>query len=554
MMDATKYKRNYFMPPQESLDWTKKEYIDKAPAWCSVDLRDGNQALIVPMSLQEKLDFFKMLVEVGFKEIEVGFPAASETEYDFLRALIEQNLIPDDVVVQVLTQARPHIIEKTFEAVRGCKNAIVHVYNSTSLAQREQVFKKSKEDIMKIATDGAAMLLDLTKKDGGNYQFEYSPESFTGTEVDYALEVCNAVIDVWKPTPDNKVIINLPATVEMSMPHVYASQIEYMSKHLAMRENVILSLHPHNDRGCGVADAELGVLAGADRIEGTLFGNGERTGNVDIITLAMNMYTHGVDPKLDFSNLPKISELYERVTGMRIYDRSPYTGKLVFAAFSGSHQDAIAKGMKWREDKKLHDWTVPYLPLDPHDVGREYEGDVIRINSQSGKGGIGYILEQSYGFNLPAKMREDLGYAVKSVSDHLHKELTPEEILGIFNKDYVNIKTVIKLEECHFVQEKDGTISTALTIKRDNVLKEYHGTGNGRLDAVAIAVKKHFDVEFKLICYEEHALQQGSNSQACAYVGIEMPDGRSSWGCGIKNDIIDASVCALLSAVNKELK
>ncbi len=553
MMDATKYKRNYFMPPEQSLEWAKKEYIDKAPAWCSVDLRDGNQALIVPMSLEEKIEFFKMLVQVGFKEIEVGFPAASETEYDFLRALIEQNLIPDDVTVQVLTQARPHIIEKTFEAVRGCKHAIVHVYNSTSLAQREQVFKKSKDEIKKIATDGAQMLLDLTKKDGGNYQFEYSPESFTGTEVEYALEVCNAVIDVWKPTADNKVIINLPATVEMSMPHVYASQIEYMSKNLIMRDNVILSLHPHNDRGCGVADAELGVLAGADRIEGTLFGNGERTGNVDIITLAMNMYTHGVDPKLDFSELPKVAELYERVTGMRIYDRSPYTGKLVFAAFSGSHQDAIAKGMKWREDKNLHDWTVPYLPLDPHDVGREYEGDVIRINSQSGKGGIGYVLEQTYGFNLPAKMREDLGYAVKSVSDHLHKELSPEEILGIFNKDYVNIKTVIKLEECHFVQEKDGTISTALTIKRGDVLKEYHGNGNGRLDAVATAIKKHFDVEFKLTSYEEHALEQGSNSQACAYVGIEMPDGKTTWGCGIKNDIIDASVCALLSAVNKVL-
>lgn len=541
------------MPPAESLEWTKKEYIDKAPAWCSVDLRDGNQALIVPMSLDEKIDFFKMLVQVGFKEIEVGFPAASETEYDFLRALIDQNLIPDDVTVQVLTQARPHIIQKTFEAVKGCKHAVIHLYNSTSLAQREQVFKKSKEEIKQIAIDGAKMLLDLTKQDGGNYQFEYSPESFTGTEVDYALEVCNAVIDVWQPTPDNKVIINLPATVEMSLPHVYASQIEYMSKNLAMRENVILSLHPHNDRGCGVADAELGVLAGADRIEGTLFGNGERTGNVDIITLAMNMYTHGVDPKLDFSDIPKITELYERVTGMRVYDRSPYTGKLVFAAFSGSHQDAIAKGMKWREEKNLKDWTVPYLPLDPHDVGREYEGDVIRINSQSGKGGIGYILEQSYGFNLPAKMREDLGYAVKGVSDHMHKELTPEEILGIFNKEYVNIKTAIKLDECHFVQEGNGVISTELTIKRDGIQKVYHGTGNGRLDAVANAVKKHFGIEFKLTTYEEHALQHGSNSQACAYVGIDMADGKTTWGCGIKNDIIDASVCALLSAINKVL-
>lgn len=553
MMDATKYKRNYFMPPMECLDWAKKEYIEQAPAWCSVDLRDGNQALIVPMSLEQKIEFFKMLVNVGFKEIEVGFPAASETEYDFLRALIDQNLIPDDVTVQVLTQARPHIIKKTFEAVKGCKHAVIHLYNSTSLAQREQVFKKSKEEIKQIAIDGAKMLLDLTKQDGGNYQFEYSPESFTGTEVDYALEVCNAVINVWQPTADNKVIINLPATVEMSLPHVYASQIEYMSKNLAMRENVILSLHPHNDRGCGVADAELGVLAGADRIEGTLFGNGERTGNVDIITLAMNMYTHGIDPHLDFSNLPEITELYEDVTGMHVYERSPYTGKLVFAAFSGSHQDAIAKGMKWREDKQLKDWTVPYLPLDPHDVGREYEGDVIRINSQSGKGGIGYILERSYGFNLPAKMRENLGYAVKNVSDHLHKELTPEEILAIFNKEYVNIKTAIKLDECHFVQEGNGIISTELTIKRNDVPKVYHGSGNGRLDAVANAIKKHFNVDFKLTTYEEHALERGSNSQACSYVGIETNDGVTTWGCGIKNDIIDASVCALLSAVNKVL-
>ena len=553
MMDSTKYKRNYFMPPVESLDWTKKEYIDKAPAWCSVDLRDGNQALIVPMSLDEKIDFFKMLVAVGFKEIEVGFPAASETEYEFLRALIDQNLIPDDVTIQVLTQARPHIIQKTFDAVKGCKHAVIHLYNSTSLAQREQVFKKSKEEIKQIAIEGAKLLLDLTKKDGGNYQFEYSPESFTGTEVDYALEVCNAVIDIWQPTPDNKVIINLPATVEMSLPHVYASQIEYMSKNLSMRENVILSLHPHNDRGCGVADAELGLLAGADRIEGTLFGNGERTGNVDIITLAMNMYTHGVDPKLDFSNIPEITELYERVTRMHVYERSPYTGKLVFAAFSGSHQDAIAKGMKWREEKELNDWTVPYLPLDPHDVGREYESDVIRINSQSGKGGIGYILEQAYGFNLPAKMREDLGYAVKNVSDHMHKELSPEEILGIFNKEYVNIKTAIKLDECHFIQEGNGVFSTELTIKRDGTPKVYHGSGNGRLDAVANAIKKHFNIQFKLTTYEEHALEHGSDSQACAYVGIEMSDNTTTWGCGIKNDIIDASVCALLSAVNKVL-
>ena len=541
------------MPPVESLNWTKKEYINTAPSWCSVDLRDGNQALIVPMSLEDKIEFFKMLVAIGFKEIEVGFPAASETEYEFLRALIDRNLIPDDVTIQVLTQARPHIIQKTFDAVKGCKHAIIHLYNSTSLAQREQVFKKSKEDIIKIAVEGAQMLLDLTKQDGGNYQFEYSPESFTGTEVDFALDICNAVINVWKPTIDNKVIINLPATVEMSLPHVYASQIEYMCQHLDMRENVIVSLHPHNDRGCGVADAELGLLAGADRIEGTLFGNGERTGNVDIITLAMNMYTHGIDPKLDFSNVPEITALYERVTGMHVYERSPYTGKLVFAAFSGSHQDAIAKGMHWREEKQLKDWTVPYLPLDPHDVGREYDGDVIRINSQSGKGGIGYILEQRYGFNLPAKMREDLGYAVKNVSDHLHKELSPDEILDIFKQQYVNIQTAIKLIECHFVQEGNNVISTEITIERNGITKVYHGSGNGRLDAVSNAIKKHFHVEFKLVCYEEHALQVGSNSQACSYVGIEIPEGVITWGTGITTDIIDASVYALLSAVNKVL-
>ena len=393
MKNYQNYKRGYFMPPVECTDWVKKEYIDKAPAWCSVDLRDGNQALIVPMSLDEKLEFFQELVRIGFKEIEIGFPAASETEYEFCRTLIEKNLIPDDVTIQVLTQARPHIIEKTFKAIEGCSNVIVHLYNSTSFAQRQQVFRKSKEEILKIAVDGAELLNKMAEEYGVPYQFEYSPESFTGTEMDYALEVCNAVIDVWKPTADRKVIINLPATVEMSLPHVYASQIEYMSKNLHDRENVVLSLHPHNDRGCGVADAELGILAGADRIEGTLFGNGERTGNVDIITLCMNMFTHGVDPELDFSDIPKLTELYERVTGMKVYDRSPYTGKLVFAAFSGSHQDAIAKGMKFRKEQGNGMWTCPYLPLNPEDIGRKYDGDVIRINRQSGKGGIGFILQ-----------------------------------------------------------------------------------------------------------------------------------------------------------------
>lgn len=537
------------MPPQECMDWAKKEYIEKAPKWCSVDLRDGNQALIVPMSLEEKIEFFKLLVKVGFKEIEVGFPAASETEYTFLRTLIEENLIPDDVTVQVLTQAREHIIKKTFESLKGCRQAVVHLYNSTSYAQREQVFKKSKEEILKIAVDGAKLLKQLAAENGGNFLFEYSPESFTGTEPEYAAEVCNAVIDVWEPTPDKKVIINLPSTVEMSMPHVYASQIEYMCKNLNRRDSVIVSLHPHNDRGCGVSDAEMGILAGADRIEGTLFGNGERTGNVDIITLAMNLYTHGVDPKLDFSNIPAITETYERLTNMHVYERSPYTGKLVFAAFSGSHQDAIAKGMKWREDHNCQYWTVPYLPLDPKDIGREYDGDVIRINSQSGKGGIGYLLEQKYGFNLPAKMREDVGYAVKNVSDHQHKELTAEEVYQVFHDQYINIESPIRLQEVHFIQ--NNGISTEITIQRNGETKIYHGRGNGRLDAVSNAIMRHFDVHFSLITYEEHALQSGSNSQACAYVGIQDQNGTVYWGAGIRNDIIDASAAALISAVNK---
>ena len=412
MMNYKKYVRQYFMPPVKCMKWAEKEYVDKAPIWCSVDLRDGNQALVIPMSLEQKVEFFKLLVEIGFKEIEVGFPAASETEYTFIRTLIEQNLIPDDVTIQVLTQAREHIIRKTFEAVKGAPKAIVHVYNSTSVAQREQVFKKSKEEILKIAVDGATLLKELADQTEGNFQFEYSPESFTGTEPEYALEVCNAVLDVWKPTADNKAIINLPVTVQHSMPHVYASQIEYMCDNLKYRENVIVSLHPHNDRGCGVADSEMGLLAGADRIEGTLFGNGERTGNVDIVTLAMNMFSQGVDPELDFSNMPHVCEVYEECTGMKVDERSPYSGALVFAAFSGSHQDAIAKGMHWREEKDPSRWTVPYLPIDPTDVGRNYDADVIRINSQSGKGGVGYILETKYGLNLPPKMREAMGYCL----------------------------------------------------------------------------------------------------------------------------------------------
>ncbi len=549
MMNYKKYKRGYFMPPTKCLKWAEKEYIEKAPIWCSVDLRDGNQALIIPMSLEEKVEFFKLLVKIGFKEIEVGFPAASETEYNFLRKLIEEDLIPDDVTIQVLTQAREHIIKKTFEALDGAKKAIVHVYNSTSYAQREQVFKKSKEEILEIAVSGAKLLKDMAAETNGNFQFEYSPESFTGTEVDYALEVCNAVLDVWQPTADHKAIINLPVTVSHSMPHVYASQVEYMSDNLRYRENVILSLHPHNDRGVAIADSELGLLAGGDRIEGTLFGNGERTGNVDIITLAMNMFSQGVDPELNFENMPEIVEVYEKVTRMHVYERSPYSGQLVFAAFSGSHQDAIAKGMKWREEKNPEFWTVPYLPIDPKDIGREYEADVIRINSQSGKGGIGYLLEHKYGFKLPAKMREEVGYFIKEISDHAHKELQPNEVVDHFTKEYMNREENTKLMEVHFVQ--GNGIETKITLMRGEVEKHYSGKGNGRLDAVSNAIMKHFDINFKLVSYEEHALQMGSDSTAVAYVGIEDTNGKVTWGVGTDDDIINASVRALISAVNR---
>ena len=548
MKNYQKYERTYFMPPEVTYDWAKKEYIDHPPIWCSVDLRDGNQALIEPMSLDEKLEFFQMLVDIGFKEIEVGFPAASETEYQFMRTLIEKNMIPDDVTVQVLTQAREHIIKKTFEAVKGAPHAVIHLYNSTSVAQREQVFRKSKEEVKQLAVDGAKLLLQLASETEGNFTFQYSPESFPGTEVDYAVEVCNAVLDVWKPTADNKAIINIPTTVENAMPHVFACQLEYVNKHLNYRDNVILCLHPHNDRGCGVATAELGVLAGADRIEGTLFGNGERTGNVDIVTMGMNMYSHGVDPGLDFSEMQRIRETYERLTRMHVYERQPYAGDLVFTAFSGSHQDAIAKGMAWREEKKCDTWTVPYLPIDPQDVGRRYDSDVIRINSQSGKGGVSYILKQSHGINLPQKMREEVGYMVKDVSDKAHKELTPEWVYQIFADHYINTKTVFHIDECHFKQV-DG-ITAEVTINHGGENKVITSNGNGRLDAVSNAIKQYFNISYELTFYEEHSLTKGSSSKAVAYVGI-ICKGKTFWGVGIDPDIIRASIEALIVAVNK---
>lgn len=548
-MNYRKYKRQYFLPPVKCMDWAEKDYVEKAPVWCSVDLRDGNQALVIPMNLQQKIEFFKLLTKIGFKEIEVGFPAASETEYTFIRTLIEEKLIPDDVTIQVLTQAREHIIKKTFEAVKGAKNVIIHVYNSTSLAQREQVFKKSKDEILKIAVKGAQLLKDLTEQAGENYRFEYSPESFTGTEPEYALEVCNAVLDVWKPQSDRKAIINLPVTVQHSMPHVYASQVEYICKNIKYRENVVISLHPHNDRGCGVADAEMGLLAGADRIEGTLFGNGERTGNADIVTIALNMYAQGVCPELDFSDMTEICEKYEGFTGMKINERSPYSGELVFAAFSGSHQDAIAKGMHWQEEKQPEHWTVPYLPIDPSDLGRNYDADVIRINSQSGKGGVGYILETKFGLNLPPKMREAMGYTAKAVSDHRQKELLPEEIFELFKKTFENTSSPLTVEETHFEKSENGVVAEIKSSFNQKPIS-VKASGNGSLNAVSNALKKAYGFQYEVVTYQEHALEKSSHARAIAYVGIQKPDGALAWGAGVHEDIIHASIDALVAAIN----
>ncbi len=546
-MKGNKYKKQYFLPCESCMDWAKKDGVEKAPVWCSVDLRDGNQALIEPMSLETKVEFFNLLVEIGFKEIEVGFPAASETEYDFLRTLIDRNLIPNDVTIQVLTQAREHIIRKTFDAIKGAKNVIVHVYNSTSVAQREQVFHKDKEQIKKIAIEGATLLKKLTDEAGANYRFEYSPESFTGTEPEYALEVCNAVLDVWQPTPDRKAIINLPATVENGMPHVYAQQIEYMHKHLKYRDSVAISLHPHNDRGSGVAAAEFGLLAGADRIEGTLFGNGERTGNADVVTIAMNMFSQGVDPQLNFTNMPYIASLYQTFTNMKISPRQPYAGELVFAAFSGSHQDAIAKGMKFRSDSDREVWDVPYLPIDPQDVGREYDSDVIRINSQSGKGGVGYVLEQVYGLKMPARMKEAMGYCAKHVSDVKHKELKAPELYEIFQNEFLVNRSFFDVGEVHY-QQIDGITASVEVVEGEN-RTVVEATGNGRLDAVSNALKKYFGLEYTLTGYEQHALEAGSGAQAISYLGVEA-NGQIYWGAGVHSDIIRSSICALISALN----
>ena len=549
MEHCSKYTRQFFPAPEGDFQWLRKTYIDHPPVWCSVDLRDGNQALVTPMNLKDKLTFFQMLVQAGFREIEIGFPAASETEYAFCRTLIEEHLIPEDVTIQVLTQSREHIIAKTFEAIDGAPHAIVHLYNSTSVAQRTQVFHKDKEEIISLAVEGARLCKEYRSRCSGDIRFEYSPESFTGTEMSFALEICNAVLDVWQPEEAQPVIINLPDTVSCSLPHVYANQVAYLSRHLHYREHVVLSVHPHNDRGCAVAESELALLAGADRIEGTLFGNGERTGNADIVTIALNMYAQGVDPGLDFHNLPEMIRIFEHATGMHINERQPYSGSLVFAAFSGSHQDAIAKGMKWRESHPDSAWNVPYLPIDPLDIGRTYDGDVIRINSQSGKGGIGYLLEHYYGIKLPDGMREGFGYQVKHISDRAHKELLLEEVYRIFQDTYVNLSSPIALPSIHYAQ-KEG-IDAIVTIRSDAGIETVTASGNGRLDAVSNAVKTALGLDYTLKSYTEHALEVSSKSKAVSYVCLQDRKGQLFWGVGIHTDIIVSSTNALLSAVNR---
>jgi len=557
MKNADKYRPLYHMPPEDKrdLEWMKKDRLDFAPLWCSVDLRDGNQSLIVPMSIDDKLRYFRFLVELGFKEIEVGFPAASETEFDFIRTLIDDDLIPEDVTIQVLSQSRPHIIERTFESIKGAKNAIVHLYNSTSTPQRQQVFRMDEDEIIAIAIEGAMLFNEYASKmPETKFAFQYSPESFTGTEMDFALRICNAVIDVWIPTKERKVIINLPATVETSMPHVYAQQIAFMSRNLRYRDNVIVSIHPHNDRGTGVAATEMALLAGAQRVEGTIFGNGERTGNVDIVTLALNLYTHGVPPELDFSDMPEIVKTYEQINRLSVGPRQPYAGELVFAAFSGSHQDAIAKGMQFRSEHNEHVWTVPYLPIDPGDVNREYEADVIRINSQSGKGGVSYILESNFGFKLPTELRKEVGGFITDISDKGQKEMSPKDIYNAFEAQYINLVSPLNLTKADWHRQDGSTIADIDLVINGNP-QRLRGTGNGPLDAVSSALRKVGDfpkIDFRFEDYEQHSIGAESNARAAAYVKITENDGTAYWGVGVHNDTSVAGLQALLSAVNRK--
>lgn len=550
MMNFEKY-RPYPQVCIKNRQWPNKT-IQKAPIWCSVDLRDGNQALEVPMSLEQKMQFFTFLVNMGFKEIEIGFPAASDTEFEFTRALIENNLIPDDVTIQVLTQSREHIITKTFEALAGAKNAIVHLYNSTSTLQREVVFGNTKEQTIELAVFGAKLILEESKKHPEtNWVFEYSPESFTGTEVDFSAEICNAVGEVWQPTPQKKIIYNLPSTVEMSTPNIYADQIEYMCSHIKNRDSVIVSIHTHNDRGTGVASTELGILAGADRVEGTLFGNGERTGNCDIVTVGLNLYTQGIDPKLDLSNIAEAMEIYEKSTCMPIHPRHPYVGDLVYTAFSGSHQDAIRKGMeKMKEHPDV--WAVPYLPIDPMDVGRNYD-PIIRINSQSGKGGVAFVLEQNYGLHLPKAFQQNLSKVVTKISDECHSDLSSKRIYEIFNEEYVDIRDILKLEKYREMEVAKDFASIEAKVFLRGEQRTITGEGNGIMDAFCRAIEKMLDMKFEIVDYREHSMEYGTKSRAISYVQISTEKGGTYFGAGTSSNIIKSSLRAITSTINKVL-
>ncbi len=537
----------------ENREWPDKT-ITKAPIWCSVDLRDGNQALVDPMNLEQKLEFFHALCDMGFKEIEIGFPSASETEYEICRELIEGNHIPDDVTIQVLVQAREHLIRKTFEAVKGAKNVIVHFYNSTSTLQRKVVFKKDMDGIIDIAVEGAKLIKELIDGYEGDTKFriEYSPESFSGTEIDNSVRICQAVMDVFGPTPENPIILNLPNTVEMCTPNTYADQIEYFIKHIKNRESAIISLHPHNDRGTGVACAELALLAGADRIEGTLFGNGERTGNLDIVTVGLNMYTQGVDPELDFSDLPKYREIYERCTKMKINERQPYVGDLVFTAFSGSHQDAINKGFAYARETGSDKWEIPYLPIDPADVGRQYE-PIIRINSQSGKGGAAFIMQNNFGYELPKAMHPEFGALVKAECDKLGRELSPKELMEVFTRNYIDIEQKLWLVR-HVITNVDhekATFRGIIHLVKENKDLEIYGEGNGPIDAFFKALKTIGIRGFEFVNYSEHAISEGSDSRAISYIELKTPAGKHVFGVGISHGIFKASVRGIICAINR---
>ena len=548
-MNYKKYQKMYHPVPLENRQWPDNE-ITKAPIWCSVDLRDGNQALYSPMTTDEKIEFFKFLVKLGFKEIEVGFPAASNTEFEFVRRLIDEDIIPDDVSIQVLTQAREHIIKKTVEALKGAKNAIIHLYNSTSTLQREVVFRKNKEEIKQLAIDGAKLVKSLVSGQlDGHIRYEYSPESFTCTEMDYAAEVTNAVLDILEPSPDNKVIVNLPSTIEVATANVYADQIEYMCKHLKNRENLIISLHAHNDRGTGVGSSELGLLAGADRVEGTIFGNGERTGNTDIITVALNMFCQGIDPELNIDNIDEIIEVYEKYNRLPIHPRHPYAGEMAYVAFSGSHQDAIKKSMDLFGESPENKWANPYLTIDPTDIGRKYEP--ILINSQSGKGGVSYIMENKYGYTLPKPMLIEFSAIINDMSDEKQTVLTNHEIHQAFKDIYVNVAEPIKTRFYRSSEEDDSTVLSA-TIEQGGKVSSIEGKGNGPLDALCNGLRAYLKTDFEISNYTEHALARSSNSKAATYIAIKNGD-NTYWGAGVDANINTASVYALISAVNRML-